>query len=44
MLQVGDIAPDFRVPSSVGSAVSLSEATAKGPVVLHFFPFAFTGG
>jgi len=24
--------------------VRLSEAVENGPVVLHFFPFAFTGG
>jgi peroxiredoxin len=44
MLSVGDTAPDFSLPSSEGGMVSLSDAVKKGPVVLHFFPFAFTGG
>ena len=44
MLSVGDRAPDFALPSSGGAVVRLSEAVRQGPVVLHFFPFAFTGG
>jgi peroxiredoxin len=44
MLAVGDQAPEFDLPSTGGGSVRLSDAVAKGPVVLHFFPFAFTGG
>lgn len=44
VLSVGDVAPAFALPSSEGGVVRLDEAVGKGPVVLHFFPFAFTGG
>lgn len=44
VLSKGDMAPDFHAPASTGGAVRLSEAVTRGPVVLHFFPFAFTGG
>lgn len=45
MLRVGDTAPDFTLPATgANRTVTLSQATAGGPVVLHFFPFAFTGG
>ncbi len=44
LLSVGDVAPDFELPSSEGGTVRLSEAVERGPVVLHFFLFAFTGG
>lgn len=36
-------APDFELPSHKGDKVKLSEAIKKGPVVLAFFPLAFTG-
>lgn len=44
MLRAGDLAPDFTLPSTAGGSVTLSEAVTRGPVVLHSYPFAFTGG
>ncbi len=44
-LDVGDAAPDFSVPAALGGKVfqyRLSEQLAKGPVVLYFFPAAFS--
>ncbi|WP_277540957.1 redoxin domain-containing protein [Haloarcula laminariae] len=44
MIAVGDTAPEFTAPLANGDVaeVSLSEAVADGPVVLAFFPGAFT--
>jgi peroxiredoxin len=41
--QVGDLAPDFKVPSTSGADVSLSSFRGKKNVLLAFFPLAFTG-
>lgn len=43
-LKVGDTAPDFKLPSTTGKPVTLSEFRGKKAVVLAFFPAAFTGG
>jgi len=46
-LQVGAQAPDFTAPASIGGkefTFKLSEALKKGPVVLYFYPAAFTPG
>ena len=46
-LKVGDAAPDFKAEASLGGSVfafSLAEALKKGPVVLYFYPAAFTTG
>ncbi len=46
-LKVGDKAPDFTTDASIGGKVfsfSLAEALKKGPVVLYFYPAAFTTG
>jgi thioredoxin-dependent peroxiredoxin len=46
-LDVGDAAPNFTVPAAVGGKVfnfKLSDSLAKGPVVLYFFPAAFSVG
>lgn len=46
-LDVGDAAPNFTAPAALGGKVfrfSLAEALAKGPVVLYFFPAAFSVG
>jgi len=43
-LKVGDLAPDFTLPSTSGQAVKLSDFRGKKIVVLAFFPAAFTGG
>jgi thioredoxin-dependent peroxiredoxin len=43
-LKVGDRAPDFTLPDTEGRPVTLSETLGKGPVILVFFPKAFTPG
>jgi len=46
-LPVGAAAPDFSVPASLGGneyTFKLKEALKQGPVVLYFFPAAFTQG
>lgn len=43
-LEVGDKAPDFSLTASDGKVYSLSDFVGKQPVVLAFFPAAFTGG
>ena len=43
-LKVGDKAPDFKLPGSDGNDYSLSQFKGEKPVVLAFFPKAFTGG
>lgn len=42
-IRAGDQAPDFTLPSHRGDAVRLSDAWREGPIVLVFFPFAFSG-
>ena len=41
-LKVGDVAPDFTLPSISGKPVSLSEFTGKKNVVISFVPAAWT--
>jgi peroxiredoxin len=43
-LKVGDMAPDFELPSTQGGKVKLSDFRGKKTVVVAFFPAAFTGG
>jgi peroxiredoxin len=46
-LKVGDNAPDFTTQAAIGGKAftfSLAEALKKGPVVLYFYPKAFTPG
>ncbi|MBK6713987.1 MAG: peroxiredoxin [Burkholderiales bacterium] len=46
-LKVGAAAPDFSAEAAVGGKAfgfRLSESLAKGPVVLYFYPKAFTSG
>src|SRR3954464_2199477 len=46
-LKVGDKAPDFSTTGAVGGKefkLHLTDQLKKGPVVLYFFPKAFTGG
>jgi peroxiredoxin len=43
-LKVGDMAPDFTLPSTNGGTVHLADFRGKSAVVLAFFPAAFTGG
>lgn len=41
---VGDTAPDFTVKDTEGKVYILSEMVKQGPVIVAFFPKAFTGG
>lgn len=43
-LKVGDKAPDFTLPGTDGKPMKLSQLLARGPVILAFFPKAFTPG
>jgi peroxiredoxin Q/BCP len=43
-LKVGDQAPEFTLPDTDGRPVALSTLLAQGPVILAFFPKAFTSG
>jgi thioredoxin-dependent peroxiredoxin len=46
-LPVGAAAPDFSLPATLGGHqfnFSLADALKKGPVVVYFYPAAFTSG
>jgi thiol-disulfide isomerase/thioredoxin len=46
-LKVGDTAPDFTAQGSLGGkdfSFNLKTALKKGPVVVYFYPSAYTGG
>ena len=46
-LDIGEKAPDFDAPAALAGkqfSYSLAESLAKGPVVLYFFPAAFSVG
>jgi sugar lactone lactonase YvrE/peroxiredoxin len=46
-LKAGDVAPDFKASAALAGKtieVQLKDALAKGPVVVYFYPAAFTGG
>jgi peroxiredoxin Q/BCP len=43
-LKVGDKAPDFELKGSDGKTYKLSDFRGKKPVVIAWFPKAFTGG
>ena len=43
-LEVGDQMPDFSLQASDGKTYTLSEFHGKEPVVVAFFPKAFTPG
>jgi len=46
-LKQGDKAPDFKAPASLAGKefnFALKDALKKGPVVVYFYPAAFTGG
>ena len=46
-LKVGDTAPDFTAKGSLGGKdvnFNLKTALKKGPVVVYFYPSAYTGG
>jgi peroxiredoxin len=41
-LKVGDVAPDFELPSTIGEKVRLSDYRGKKNVVLMFYPLDFS--
>src|SRR6201987_6228088 len=41
-LKVGDMAPDFTLPSTVGEKVTLSDYKGKKNVILLFYPLDFS--
>jgi len=43
-LKVGDSAPNFDLQGSDGKTYKLSDFKGKKPVVVAWFPKAFTGG
>ncbi len=43
-VQVGDLAPDFRLPTQSGEQVSLKDFLGKKNVVLYFYPMDNTPG
>lgn len=46
-LQTGATAPDFQVPAALDGkkfSFSLRQALQRGPVVVYFYPSAYTGG
>jgi cytochrome oxidase Cu insertion factor (SCO1/SenC/PrrC family) len=43
-LKVGDVAPDFTLPSDQQKPVKLSDYRGKKNVILAFYVLAFTGG
>jgi cytochrome oxidase Cu insertion factor (SCO1/SenC/PrrC family) len=43
-LKVGDLAPDFTLPSDQNKPVKLSDYRGKKNVILAFYVLAFTGG
>lgn len=46
-LDIGEPAPDFATEAALAGSVyrySLAESLAKGPVILYFFPAAFSSG
>ncbi len=42
-IRTGDTAPDFTLPAAGGGTLTLSDAWRDSPVVLVFFPLAFSG-
>ena len=43
VVETGSRAPDFTLPNQDREPITLSEQLTKGPVVLAFFPGAFSG-
>ena len=43
-LKVGDVAPDFTLPSDQNTTVSLSSFRGKKTVIVAFYILAFTSG
>ncbi|HEY4025579.1 MAG TPA: peroxiredoxin [Candidatus Dormibacteraeota bacterium] len=43
-VDIGDVAPDFTLPSQSGEQVRLHDVLRRGPVVLYFYPKDDTPG
>ncbi|MEU4350633.1 peroxiredoxin [Streptomyces sp. NPDC023838] len=43
-MRIGDTVDDFKLPDETGTPRTLSGLAAQGPVVLFFYPAAFTPG
>ncbi len=43
-MQIGDHVPDFTATDQTGASMKLSDLLAGGPLVLFFYPKAFTPG
>ncbi|MGO4426647.1 redoxin domain-containing protein, partial [Streptomyces sp. MCAF7] len=43
-MDIGDVVEDFELPDENGTARTLSGLLENGPVVLFFYPAAFTPG
>lgn len=43
-LEVGDKAPDFALQASDGNTYTAAQFQGEKPMVIAFFPKAFTGG
>ncbi|WP_329402494.1 peroxiredoxin [Streptomyces melanogenes] len=43
-MRIGEKVDDFKLPDETGTLRTLSELVAQGPVVLFFYPAAFTPG
>jgi peroxiredoxin Q/BCP len=43
-MNVGDVVPDFELPSDTGDVVKLTSLLETGPVVLFFYPKAMSPG
>jgi cytochrome oxidase Cu insertion factor (SCO1/SenC/PrrC family) len=43
VIKTGDVAPDFTAPTTDGRTLRLTSLRGQ-PVVVYFFPKAFTGG
>ena len=44
VMQLGEMAPEIQVQATNGSTFSSREQTANGPLIVAFFPLAFTPG
>lgn len=42
--KVGDVAPEFTAVDTDGKSYTLSQMVSRGPVIVAFFPKAFTAG
>ncbi len=43
-VQIGDLAPEIQLTDTSGETFSSKAQVARGPLVVAFYPLAFTGG